>query len=188
MSSSGSEQGYRGPELHQGCNQVRIITLYWSGNADSHSLSWSVWISELWQVRGYCSWSIAARPRHGCSRRLQIGARAGTMFLIRVLELGLIALMISSEIVLSCRWDWILAPGSTGESQGCAVLVLTQQVSHFSIRCLFHMGKLVNLFICQLMPQSEQWAVGWAKEVFLGVTWSTLQEDYVNFLWPQVRK
>ena len=98
MSSSGSEQGYRGPELHQGCDQVRIITLYWSGNADSHSLSWSVWISELWQVRGYCSWSIAARPRHGCSRRLQIGARAGTMFLIRVLELGLIALMISSEI------------------------------------------------------------------------------------------
>ena len=109
MSSSGSEQGYRGPELHQGCNQVRIITLYWSGNADSQCLSWSVWISELWQVRGYCSWSIAARPRHGCSRRLQIGARAGTMFLIRVLELGLIALMISSEIVLSCRWDWILA-------------------------------------------------------------------------------
>ena len=110
------------------------------------------------------------------------------MFLIRVLELGLIALMISSEIVLSCRWDWILAPGCTGESQGCAVLVLTQQVSHFSIRCLFHMGKLVNLFICQLMPQSEQWAVGWAKEVFLRVTGSTLQEDYVNFLWPQVRK
>ena len=42
-------------------------------------------------------------------------------------------------------------PGSTGESKGCAVLVLTQQVSHFFIRCLFHLGRLVNLFICQVM-------------------------------------
>ena len=36
-------------------------------------------------------------------------------------------------------------PGSTGESKGCAVLVLTQQVSHFFIRCLFHLGMLINL-------------------------------------------
>ena len=182
MSSSGSDQSYRGlwclscisvQTGEDSCLLLKLAILIHSA------------IRELYELVncGRCVAS-AARPRHGCSWWLLNGPEQVLCF-FSVLGLDfIIALMITfefsngiSSVLVSimqvglnpCLWEHWRVQGD--------VLVLTCQVLQFFIRCLFHMGRLVNLF--HMPGMLEQWAL-WQWKTPGG----TLQGGLVSFFWP----
>ena len=149
MSSSGSEQSF----ATEACAMLQpgqILAVNWS---------WQCWFIVQLSIVNCGRWvTSVTRPRHGCSRLLLIGARAGTMFFY---ECPWIGFNCFDKLI----WNWLyhaggaesLFLGALRSSRDVLCLSWLIRFRSFFIKCLFHMGKLVNMF--HMPAAAAKWAM-----------------------------